>query len=99
MHNHNKVNYNDEFLYQNIEWNIHLLSDLEKCKQNTMHEWCTKQSNLIKITIHDRNENIKKNINYFSDDYLSEFNDDFNNIILGWMSENKVKPYGHYTNK
>lgn len=99
MHDHNKVNYNDEFSYQNVECNVHLLRDLEKCRQNTMHEWCTKLSNLIKSTMHDRNENIKNDIDYFSDDYLCSFNERFNNIILEGMSENKDKPQGHYTNK
>lgn len=99
MHDHNKVNYNDEFSYKNIECNIHLLRDLEKCRQNTMHEWCKKLSNLIKNTMHDRNENIKNNINNFSDKYLSKFEDEFNNIVLEGMSENKDNPNGHYKKK
>ena len=40
MHDHNKINY--KYDYQNIECNIHLIRDLEKCKNNTSHDWCDK---------------------------------------------------------
>lgn len=40
MHNHNIINY--KYSYQNIECNVHLIRDLEKCKDNTSHEWCDK---------------------------------------------------------
>ncbi len=99
MHDHNKVNYNDEFSYQNIECNIHLLRDLEKCKLNTGHEWCEKLSNHIKKTMHDRNEEIGSDKDSFSVEYIMKFDEEFNNIILEGMDENKNKPRGFYADK
>ena len=37
MHDHNKINY--KYKFQNIECNIHLIRDLEKCKNNTSNDW------------------------------------------------------------
>lgn len=99
MHDHNKVNYNEEFSYQNIECNIHLLRDIEKCKTNTMNEWCDKLSSLIKKIMHHRKGLIKNRINSFEEDYLVRFEQEFNNIILEGISENKNKAYGYYKEK
>lgn len=99
MHDHNKVNYNNEFSFQNIECNIHLLRDLEKCSQNTSHDWCKELSNLIKSTIHDRNEFIKNKVDSFTEEYIMKFEEEFNRIILEGMDENKNKPKGHYSDK
>lgn len=99
MHDHNKVNYNEEFSYKNIECNIHLLRDLEKCRVNTCHEWCIKLSNLIKNTIHERNDKIKKQEEGFSEDYIKTFDDEFNDILLEGIDENQNKSHGHYFKK
>lgn len=99
MHDHNKVNYNAEFSYKNVECNIHLLRDIEKCRENTCHEWCTKLSNLIKSTMHERRQNIENKVDSFTDDYIRVFDEKFNDIILEGIDENQNKPRGHYFQK
>lgn len=54
MHDHNKINY--KYSYQNIECNIHLIRDIEKCKMNTCHEWCDEFKHLIQKAMHDRKQ-------------------------------------------
>lgn len=51
MHDHNIINY--KYSYQNIECNVHLLRDIEKCKNDAHHEWCDKLKQLIQNTLHD----------------------------------------------
>lgn len=99
MHDHNKVNYNREFSYENIECNVHLLRDLEKCHMNTMHEWCNKLRDLIQKTMHERNERIEKGERGFTEENVAQFDEEFNDIILGGIDENKNKEKGHYAGK
>lgn len=45
MHDHNKVNYNELFSFQNIECNQHLERDLQKVTDdNPEHTWSKKRS-------------------------------------------------------
>ena len=99
MHDHNKVNYNKEFSYENIECNVHLLRDLEKCHMNTMHDWCDKLKGLIRKAMHDRNELLNQEADSFDYDYIFEFDKKFNDIILEGIDENRNKPKGHYADK
>lgn len=96
MHDHNKINY--KYSYQNIECNIHLIRDLEKCKNNTGHEWCNMLKPLIQKAIHDRNELLTKdpNIESFDDTYLNEFDNQYENILLMGIDENLNHPKTHY---
>lgn len=97
MHDHNKVNYNKAFSYTNVECNVHLLRDLEKCKMNTMHDWCDKLAELIRKTMHDRNESIKERKEMFSEEYINQFDSEFEEIILEGIKEHDEKEKGHYS--
>ncbi len=97
MHDHNKINY--KYSYQNIECNIHLIRDLEKCKMNTGHEWCDKFKLLIQTTIHDSKEYISNNYTSFTDDYINNFDNQYEDILLNAIEENETKPKTHYDNK
>ncbi len=96
MHDHNKVNYNEAFSYANVECNVHLLRDLEKCRMNTSHEWCDKLSSLIKKTMHDRKVELENKRDGFSEEYINQFDSEFNEILLNGIRENKEKAQGHY---
>lgn len=97
MHDHNKINY--KYSYQNIECNIHLIRDLEKCKNNTEHEWCDKLKESIQRALHDKKEYIEKKQTSFSEDYIDSFDETFNDILLEAIEENKSKPKTHYDTK
>ncbi len=94
MHDHNKINY--KYSYQNLECNVHLLRDLEKCKNNTCHEWCEKFKELIQQILHDKNNYIDKNETSFDIDYLENFEERYKDILLEGIDENKNKPKTHY---
>lgn len=97
MHDHNKINY--KYSYQNIECNIHLIRDLEKCKDNTCHEWCSKFKELIQKALHDRNTYINNEKYSFDDEYMDNFDKIFNEILLSAIDENKNKSKSHYNRK
>lgn len=94
MHDHNKINY--KYSYQNIECNIHLLRDIEKCKNNTGHEWCDKMKTLIQKAMHDRKSYIEQQSLKFDEEYIKVFDEQFNNILSDAIEENMTKSKTHY---
>lgn len=97
MHDHNKINY--KYSYQNLECNIHLLRDIEKCKNNTCHEWCDKLKDLIQKTIHDSKTEKENKKEKFDEEYINTFDNEFNDILLDAINENKTKSKTHYDGK
>lgn len=94
MHDHNKINY--KYSYQNIECNIHLLRDIEKCKMNTCHDWCDELKHLIQNVMHDRKQALNNKEEKFAEEYIIDFDDKFNDILLSAIDENKTKNKTHY---
>lgn len=94
MHDHNIINY--KYSYQNIECNIHLIRDLEKCKNNTSHEWCEKLKKIIQKALHEKKEYIDKKFNSFPEEYINAFDEQYNDILLEAIDENKNKSKTHY---
>lgn len=97
MHDHNIINY--KYSYQNVECNIHLIRDLEKCKNNTCHEWCSKFKELIQKALHDKKDYINNGKESFDIEYLKDFDDKFEEILLDGIGENENKPSTHYDQK
>ena len=98
MHDHNKVNYNKEYSFSNIECNVHLLRDLQKTTDNLQHEWSEKLKNLLEKTNTQRNEKIDKGENPFDDAYIKAFYGEFDRIMLEAIEENR-KDYNKYYGK
>lgn len=96
MHDHNIINY--KYSYQNIECNVHLIRDLEKCKNNTCHEWCDKFKLLVQKIIHDRNEliNTNENVASFDIEYINDFDNQYEDILYNAIEENLSKKKTHY---
>ena len=96
MHDHNIINY--KYSYQNIECNVHLIRDLEKCKNNTCHEWCDKFKLLVQKIIHDRNEliNTNEHVASFDIDYINDFDAQYEDILYNAIEENLSKKKTHY---
>lgn len=98
MHDHNKVNYNKEYSFSNIECNVHLLRDLQKTTDNLEHEWSVRLKELLEKTNAERNEKIEKGESSFDDDYVKAFYREFDKIMLKAAEENN-KDYNKYYGK
>lgn len=55
VHDHNRINYNEEYVFQNVECCVHLLRDIYKVDQELKREWTKQLINLLIET------NIKRN--------------------------------------
>lgn len=74
MHDHNKVNYNEQFSFRNIECIQHLERDIQKVAgDNPSHTWSGSMIDHISKTIKERKDLIQKNITFFSEGYLDKF--------------------------
>lgn len=86
MHDHLKVNYNDDYDYKNVECAIHLIRRLRKMEELTKHKWLTKLNKLLSETIHERNQMIDKN-DYFTQEKIDGIKKEYSNIIDFGMEE------------
>ena len=66
MHDHNKVNYNEEYHFANVECCVHLLRDLKKVVDHLGHEWAKDLIELLLRENHNRNVG-----NYIDADYIA----------------------------
>lgn len=89
MHDHNRVNYNKEYSFSNIECNVHLLRDLQKTTDNLKHQWSGRLKELLGKTNVERNEAIEKGEEAFPDAYVKEFFEEFDRIMIEAAKENK----------
>lgn len=74
MHDHNTINYNEDFHFQNIECNEHISRDLQSLIDNSGHSWCSNLKKMIQKTEHERKGLIEKGCTAFDDKYFQEFN-------------------------
>lgn len=75
VHDHNKVNYNDDYEFQNVECCVHLLRDLKKVVDNLGHEWPKEMIELLLKANHERNQGFEIDAEYISicyDQYVCE---------------------------
>lgn len=86
MHDHNAVNYNPAFHFQNIECDQHLERDCQKNTDDTKHEWSADLKEHIASTIHDRNIAEKAMVTCFEPKYIASFNTRLDEILKhGWQ--------------
>ena len=97
VHDHNRVNYNDEYVYVNVECCIHLERDLEKVKLNIPEAtWSKKLKELFSSYNQKRNDYLNNKIESFSFDETNEFMIKFDEYILLGIEENKKHGKSHY---
>lgn len=75
VHDHNKVNYNDDYEFQNVECCVHMLRDLKKVIDNLQHEWPKQMIELFLKANHERNLGFPIDPEYISicyDQYVCE---------------------------
>ena len=96
-HDHNIVNYNDDYSFINAECCVHLLRDLEKVSINLPNRtWSKKMKELFKEYDHKRNELIKNGENRFSDKEFNEFVATIDEYLLIGIDENLSDSKTHY---
>lgn len=98
-HDHNKVNYNDDYYFQNAECNRHLISDLQKVIDNLNHKWAKNLIKLLTSMNKRRNWLIKKEKEEFEAEELKKFEDKFEKIMLEAIKENEEEGQKYYVDK
>lgn len=95
-HDHNKINYNKEYIFTNAECNRHLVSDLKKVIDNLNHNWAKKLIELLTKMNKKRNHLIKKGKEEFSKEELSKFEDKFQKIMIQAYQEKEAEGQKYY---
>jgi rRNA maturation protein Nop10 len=92
MHDHNKVNYNEKFFFQNLECNQHLQRDLQKNSDDTGHIWSAGLKKLISSTIHDRKAAIAREETSFQQEYIEGFKVNVKSLLAEGLEELRTNP-------
>jgi hypothetical protein len=92
MHDHNKVNYNARFFFQNLECNQHLQRDLQKNSNDTGHMWSVGLKEFISLTIHDRKAAIDRKETSFQPEYIEVFKSKVRSFLAEGWEEHKNNP-------
>lgn len=98
-HDHNKVNYNEEYIYKNAECNRHLISDLKKVIDNLNHKWAKKLIELLTKMNKKRKWLIEKGKEEFEQEELNKFEDKFEKIMIEANQENEKEGQKYYVDK
>ena len=92
VHDHNIVNYNDDYEFQNAECCIHLIRDLQKVIDNLQHEWAQRMiDNLVE-------SNKKRNALIFELD-PEQVSIDYDTAILLGRIENDEAGKAYYASE
>lgn len=98
-HDHNIVNYNEEYKFKNAECNRHLISDLKKVIDNLNHNWAKKLIELLTKMNNKRNRLIEKGKEEFEQEELNKFEDKFEKIMIEAQKENEEEGQKYYVDK
>jgi len=81
MHDHNTINYNEDFHFKNIECNEHVSRDLQSLIDDSGHNWCENLKKMIQNAEHERKALIEKGYTAFDDIYIQKFNSLLDEIL------------------
>ena len=95
VHDHNKVNYNEDYEFTNAECCVHLIRDLNKLNDNLPREWTNKLITLLVETNKKRNDYINKNILLFDQEVSDKVIVEYDEIIKEAEAINK-KDFNKY---
>ena len=98
MHDHNKVNYNDDYDFTNAECCVHLIRDLRELNDNLPREWINDLISLLVDTNNIRKEYIDKSILQFDSEVSDKVIDKYDEIINKAQEINK-KDFNSYYGK
>lgn len=92
MHDHNSINYNKKFCFENIECVQHLERDCQKNSDETGHTWSTDVKKLIGKTIKERKEAAAQGETSFGAEYIKAFHEKVDGYLSkGWADNEKNK--------
>ena len=92
MHDHNTVNYNGKYSFENIECNQHLQRDCQKNSDDTCHKWSSDLKEHISLTIKDRNDAIARGEDCFDSSYIERFHKKVDEYLSAGWAENEAEP-------
>lgn len=92
MHDHNTVNYNGKFHFENLECNQHLQRDCQKNTDNTCHKWSADMKEHIGRTIRQRAEVINRGETSFDTEYIKLFHQKIDEYLSDGWKENEKEP-------
>lgn len=96
VHDHNIVNYNDDYEFTNAECCVHLIRDLNKLNEVLPREWIKKLISLLVSTNKLRNEYIDKNILEFDYKVSDKVIEEYDQIIKEAREKNKADYNAYY---
>lgn len=98
VHDHNKVNYNEEYNFTNAECCVHLIRNLKELNEVLPREWINELINLLIETNNKRKEYIDKSILQFDYEVSDKVIKEYDNIIKKAKETNK-KDFNNYYSK
>ena len=98
IHDHNKVNYNDDYDFTNAECCVHLIRDLNKQNENLPRSWIDKLIKLLVDTNNKRKDFINQRIEYFDQEITDRVLGEYDEIIKEAKEKNKKDFNKYYGN-
>ena len=95
IHDHNIVNYNDEYIFTNAECCVHLIRDLNKLNDVLPREWIKGLIDLLVTTNNKRKEYINQSIIYFDQEVTDKVIEKYDEILKQAHEINK-KDFNNY---
>lgn len=98
VHDHNTINYNNDYDFQNAECCVHLIRDLQRVVEELNHNWAKELIVLLKTTNKNRNEYINIGNQCFEEIFIEEVQLKYDSIIENAKNENikdRNKYYGN----
>lgn len=89
VHDHNKVNYNEEYIFTNAECCVHLIRDLEKINEIKPRDWIKNMIKLLIETNNKRKEYINKSIYQFDYEVVDKVIKEYDKILKEAKDINK----------
>ena len=96
VHDHNKVNYNEDYSFANAECNEHLMRDLQKVVDNLGSSWAAQLKQLLSETNKERELRKEAWLKGFEPEYLSGFLKKFDDIMTDAGMENQKSVLRYY---
>lgn len=96
IHDHNTINYNKDYNFQNAECCVHLLRDLKKVKENLNHNWADELASLLVETNQQRKECIELGNDFFEEEFIELVSNNYDECIKKGLEENKTDRDKYY---
>ncbi len=90
VHDHNKANYNEDYIFTNAECCVHLIRDLKKINEVKPREWIKNMIELLIETNNKRKEYINKSIYQFDYEIVDKVIKKYDKILKEAKEINKT---------